>query len=155
MQPKRQTLARHFTVAGIVARTTNQTEQDPQTARLGALWGRFFAEGISGKIPNRLPDGRMYGVYSAYESDHSGAFDVTVGAAVAAPAGAPWHEVQIRAGDYLVFSAKGPMPQAVIQTWGVIWQFFQDHPDIQRSYATDFEAYDGADEAAIHIGIKA
>jgi len=47
------------------------------------------------------------------------------------------------------------MPQVVIDTWGAIWQFFQGHPWIQRSYATDFEAYQGPDEVAIHIGIKA
>ena len=98
----------------------------------------------------------MYGVYSAYESDYTGAFDVTVGATVAeAGNSGPWHTVKIQPGEYLVFAAKGAMPLAVIQTWGAVWQFFQDHPDIQRSYVTDFEAYHGPDEVAIHIGIRA
>lgn len=156
MQPTRQTLAAAFLVSGIMVRTTNQDEQDPHTARLAGHWGRFFAGGLFEKIPGRLPDPGMYGVYSAYESDHAGAFDVTAGAAVFEPAaGASWHTVKIQPGEYLVFTAKGAMPQVVIQTWGAIWQFFQAHPGIQRSYATDFEAYKGPDEVAIHIGIKA
>ncbi|UUZ65370.1 GyrI-like domain-containing protein [Polaromonas sp. P1(28)-13] len=154
MQPTRQTLAAAFPVSGITVRTTNQSERDPQTAKLAAHWGRFFVEGLFDKIPGRLPDSGMYGVYSAYESDHTGAFDVTAGAAVSAlGASAPWRGVEIQAGKYLVFTAKGAMPQVVVQTWGVIWQFFQDHPEIQRSYATDFEAYHGPDEVAVHIGI--
>lgn len=155
MQPTRQTLAAAFTVAGIAVRTTNRAEQVPQTGKLAALWGRFFAEGLFEKISNRLPDSGMYGVYSAYESDYTGAFDVTAGVAVSAHPSAPWRHVEIQAGEYLVFAARGAMPQVVLQTWGVIWQFFQDHPDIQRSYATDFEAYHGSNEVAIHIGIKA
>ncbi|MFI5443860.1 GyrI-like domain-containing protein [Polaromonas sp. UC242_47] len=156
MQPTRHTLATSFPVTGLMVRTTNRAEQDPGTAKLGALWGRIFAEGLAGKIPGRLPDAGMYGVYSAYASDHSGAYDVTAGVAVAAPAAsAPWHNVSIQAGDYLVFMAQGAMPQAVIDTWGGIWQFFQDHPEIARSYATDFEAYHGADKVAIHIGVQA
>jgi predicted transcriptional regulator YdeE len=156
MQPTRKTLDTAFLVSGIMVRTTNHDEQDPHTARLAGHWGRFFAEGLFEKIPGRLPDAGMYGVYSAYESDHTGAFDVTAGAAVSAPAAGPgWHTVEIQPGDYLVFTAKGAMPQVVIQTWGAIWQFFQTHPGIQRSYATDFEAYQGPDEVAIHIGIQA
>lgn len=156
MQPTRHTLATSFPVAGLMVRTTNRAEQDPGTAKLGALWGRFFTEGLADQIPSHLSEAGLYGVYSAYASDHSGAYDVTAGVAVATPGGSsPWHHVTIQAGDYLVFTAKGAMPQAVIETWGGIWQFFQDHPEIARSYATDFEVYHGADEVAIHIGVQA
>ena len=155
MQVTRQTIAAAFPVSGITVRTTNQSEQDPGSAKLAAHWGRFFAEELFDKIPGRLLESGMYGVYSAYESDHTGAFDVTAGAAVSATgAAAPWHTVEIQPGEYLVFKAKGAMPQVVIQTWGAVWQFFQDHPEVQRSYVTDFEAYLGPDEVAIHIGIK-
>ena len=80
-----------------------------------------------------------------------GAFDVTAGVA-SSPTNC---QLMLHAGEYLVFSATGPMPQTVLQTWGVVWQYFQSHPDTKRSYATDFEVYLGTDAVEIHIGIQA
>jgi predicted transcriptional regulator YdeE len=98
----------------------------------------------------RLPDPPVYVVYSGYESDYMGAFDVTAGVATTQPEG----ELALQAGEYLVFSATGPRPQTVLQTWGVVWQYFQSNPAIKRSHATDFEAYLGTDKVEIHIGIE-
>lgn len=75
---------------------------------------------------------------------------MTAGVAVLTPIG----QLALQAGEYLVFSATGPMPQTVLQTWGVVWQYFQSNPSVQRSYGTDFEVYSGADTVAIHIGVK-
>jgi predicted transcriptional regulator YdeE len=47
------------------------------------------------------------------------------------------------------------MPDCVIQTWGLIWAYFQDNPQVRRAFATDFEVYTGADSVAIYIGIEA
>ena len=63
--------------------------------------------------------------------------------------------VDIEPGDYLVFTGEGEMPQMVIDTWGEIWRYFAANPQVQRRFATDFEAYDGPDQVAIHIGIVA
>jgi predicted transcriptional regulator YdeE len=79
-----------------------------------------------------------------------GAFDVTAGVATSKPES----PLALQAGDYLVFSATGPMPQTVLQTWGQVWQYFQTNTGVQRSYATDFEAYLGTDKVEIHIGVK-
>jgi hypothetical protein len=47
------------------------------------------------------------------------------------------------------------MPQAVIDAWVQVWQHFgQPRKDVERVYATDFEQYVGADEVAVHIGIR-
>ncbi len=139
-----------FHVAGLTVRTTNHDESDRATARLGKLWGRFFDEETYASTPHRSGDKRIFGVYSNYESDAQGAFDVTAGVAVAPGAGC----VAIEAGEYLVFSARGPMPQLVIGAWQRIWQYFEAHPEIVRRYRSDFEAYDGPDAVAIHIGIS-
>ncbi|TPG73905.1 AraC family transcriptional regulator [Pseudomonas arsenicoxydans] len=56
----------------------------------------------------------MVGVYSAYESDASGAYEVTAGVSVSTP-NPEFENVEIQAGKYLVFEARGPMPSAVIQ----------------------------------------
>jgi len=147
-QPQRQRLDA-FRVAGLTARTSNRDESDPEAARIGELWGRFFGERIYEKLPQRADDARLYGVYSAYESDAAGAFDITAGVAVhSGPA-----TVRIEGGDYLVFTGQGEMPQMVLAVWQAIWQYFETHPEIRRRYLSDFEAYSGPDQVAIHIGI--
>jgi predicted transcriptional regulator YdeE len=148
-QPQRQRLAA-FNVAGLTARTTNRAESDPQASRIGVLWNRFFGERIYEKLPQRVDDQRLFGVYSAYEADAHGAFDVTTGVAVA---GGP-STVRIEGGDYLVFTGQGQMPQMVLAVWQTIWQYFDAHPEIRRRYKSDFEAYSGPEEVAIHIGIQ-
>jgi predicted transcriptional regulator YdeE len=141
-----------FSVTGFQARTTNAAEQNPQTGKIGGLWQRFFGS------PLFQPTAGVVGVYSQYESDAMGAFDVTAGAPsdVIATGTAPANTqtVQIQAGQYLVFRGKGAMPQAVMDAWGQIWQHFgQPRTDVARVYRTDFEQYIGADEVAIHVGV--
>jgi predicted transcriptional regulator YdeE len=149
MEPQLQRLE-SFNVAGVTARTTNRDESDPQVAQIGTLWNRFFDERIYEKTPHRMNDMRLFGVYSAYEADARGAFDITTGVAVS---GGP-STVRIEGGDYLVFTGRGEMPQMVLSVWKSIWQYFDDHPGIVRCYRSDFEAYSGPDQVAIHIGIE-
>ena len=137
-----------FSVAGLTTRTCNKDERDPRSARIGKLWGRFFDE-CAYEAPHRVGDMRLYGVYSGYEAGDSGAFDITAGVAVSGdPA-----TVRIEAGDYLVFSGEGEMPQLVLALWQSIWQYFEDHPDVRRTYRSDFESYGGPDQVDIHIGV--
>lgn len=139
-----------FRVAGLAVRTTNREENDPATARIGALWGRFFGEQTYASTPDRTGDTRIFSVYSDYESDAHGAFDVTAGVAVSRGDGS----VAVEDGDYLVFTGQGEMPHMVIATWQRIWQYFEAHPEIVRRYRSDFEAYEGPDKVAIHIGVS-
>jgi predicted transcriptional regulator YdeE len=148
MEPVRQPQAA-FHVAGLTVRTTNRDESDPSSGRLAALWTRFFDQEIYASTPHRNADKRLFGVYSGYESDAHGAFDVTAGVSVAEGTGS----VAIEAGDYLVFTARGEMPRLVIDAWQRVWDHFEAHPEIVRRYRSDFEAYDGPDAVAIHIGV--
>lgn len=144
-----------FRVAGITVRTRNSDEMNPETSRIGGLWDRFFSESWEHKLPRPGADGRIFGVYSAYESNEHGAFDVTAG--VAAPEGSEVvggaSTIAVEAGHYLVFHGQGSMPQMVIDAWGEVWRYFGENPQIQRRFTTDFEAYAGPDRVAIHIGI--
>ena len=150
MQPTRQTLTQTIAIAGITVRTTNAAEFNPATAKIAGLWGRFFSEDLFNKLPGKLADSPVYGVYSNYESDYMGAFDVTAGVASSQNDG----QLALQAGEYLVFKGAGLMPQTVLQAWGIVWQYFQSNPDVKRSYATDYEAYLGTDTVEIHIGIQ-
>ncbi|KNH27968.1 transcriptional regulator [Pseudomonas syringae] len=142
-----------FCVSGLQVRTLNAAEQQPDTARIGPMWEQFFVEDVFDKIAHKQPDSFMYGVYSNYESDASGHFDVTAGAAVTASS-ENFAQIQVEGGDYLVFSAKGPMPDSVIQTWGLVWAYFEDNPQVRRKFATDFEVYTGPESVGVYIGIQ-
>ena len=41
----------------------------------------------------------------------------------------------------------------VLAVWETIWHYFDAHPEIKRRYQSDFEAYSGPDQVAIHIGV--
>ncbi len=134
-------------IHGLKVRTTNEKEMNPETAQIGGLWGAFFE-----KIMPHVPEGTAgYGVYTNYESDAMGAFDVLAGTEVEI---AELETVTLQSGKYLCFEAKGELPQAVIETWGEIWKYFTavDCPD-KRAFDTDFEYYLSESEAEIYIGI--
>ena len=143
MQPKLVTrpAAR---VIGLEARTTNALEADPSTARIPRLWQRFFSEHVPEQIPNRAGSGAWMAVYTHYESDATGEYSLVLGAEVTSfdeiPDGLT--RVAIPASRYLLFSAQGLMPQAVIETWSRIWSHFSQESEYQRAYTADFELYD-------------
>ncbi|BBP70592.1 transcriptional regulator [Pseudomonas sp. Seg1] len=151
MDLKRQQIE-SFTVSGVRVRTTNAAEHTPDTAKIGPMWGEFFSKGLAEEIPGKQTGSPVYGVYSAYESDASGQFDVTAGVAVNNPAEG-FESIVIEDGDYLVFEAQGPLPDAVISTWGKVWSFFESNPQIQRRFVTDFEAYTGPESVSVYIGV--
>ncbi|MCU1761579.1 GyrI-like domain-containing protein [Pseudomonas sp. 14P_8.1_Bac3] len=141
-----------FSVAGLKVRTFNHAEQSAESAKIGPMWGRFYSEGLAARIGSGPPASAIYGVYSGYESDASGAFDVTAGVAVvtAVPG---FQTVRVEGGEYLVFESTGPMPDVIVQTWQRIWSYFEANPQIKRRFVTDFEAYTGPDAVAVHIGL--
>ena len=62
--------------------------------------------------------------------------------------------IAIDGGTYLIFTAQSDAVEHIIQTWQTIWAYFEQHPEVQRAYRTDFEAYLGAGRASIYIGIQ-
>jgi len=136
------------TISGLKVRTTNEAEMNPQTAKIGQMWGEFFE-----KIAPTLDENRsVYGVYTNYESDAFGEFDVIAGSDMK---NEELETVTIKEGNYLCFQAKGEMPQAVIETWGKIWAYFSDENCREkRVFKSDFELYLGQDEAEIYIGVE-
>ncbi len=137
------------TINGLKIRTKNTAEINPDTQKIAPLWERFFEE----IVPTVSTGTFMYGVYSNYESDASGEFDVLAGVE-GLEEGEGMDSVTIEAGRYLKFSVKGEMPQAIIDAWGKIWVYFEDPSiDERRAYETDFEVYKSAYEAEIYIGV--
>ncbi len=138
------------TITGLKVRTNNEDEMNPKIAKIGALWQNFF-EHIMPTLGETPPP--LYGVYTHYESDAHGEFDLFVGAKEVEKSDGR-ESVTLEEGTYLCFRAKGELPQAVIDTWGKIWNYFSDEKcQEKRAYKTDFEKYISQDEAEIYIGI--
>ncbi len=138
-----------FQVAGLSVRTTNAQEMQTGTAKIGALWGNFFAQ----LMPSLPASAINYGIYSDYESDYTGEFKVLAGSDALAD-NADLDSCQILAGNYLVFTKQGNMPQAVIDAWGAVWSYFAT-PNCphQRAYRTDFEKYIGGDLVEVYFWV--
>ncbi|MES2529430.1 MAG: effector binding domain-containing protein [Pseudomonadota bacterium] len=148
MDPLRQHV-NAFAIAGPSVRTTNADEASSASGRIPGLWARFFRDNVMSLTPHReTADLRNFGVYSGYEADAHGAFDVTAGVAVTEGG-----NVEVEAGEYLVFETHGLMPQAVLGAWTAAWQYFEAHPEIQRRYVSDFEAYSSPVDVAVYVGV--
>lgn len=142
-----------FQVAGLPIRTNNATEQTP-SGKISALWSDFFAQDLFG-IDERIAGSPVYGVYTHYESDHMGDFDVIAGVKVTAAPTTHLQTVTIAAGDYLVFETKGEMPQRIIDGWMAVWRYFDhDAAPYQRLYTTDFEQMINDDDIKIFIAVQ-
>lgn len=138
-----------FVVSGISVRTKNEKEMDPATGKIGPLWQEFFvASSKMEQSPNEA-----YGVYSGYESDWSGDYDVTAGIVGDIPAEDAC-EITVLAGSYICFEKKGAMPESALLLWQEIWDYFGKEGAEKRMYVTDFEKYTGLDSVQIFIGVQ-
>lgn len=143
-------------IIGISVETTNQNGKAIED--LGKLWGKFYAENIIGKIPNKVSE-EVYSVYTDYESDYNGKYTTIIGMAISTldeiPDGLIGRTFEVQ--DFKKFIAKGEMPDAVGKTWKEIWD--QD-AELNRSYIYDYEVYGSrsqngeTSEVDIYIGIK-
>jgi predicted transcriptional regulator YdeE len=126
-----------FKIIGIAIRTTNKNNQS--AADIGKLWGQFYAENLMDKIPNKLSDD-VYSIYTDYKSDYTDEYTTIIGMRVASLDIIPKGLVgrQFPSGSFKKFIAKGPMPQAVIDTWMDIWK---RDKELKRKYSYDFEVY--------------
>jgi predicted transcriptional regulator YdeE len=139
-------------VTGISTRTNNADEMSAAKGRIASIWSRFEQE-----IAPQLSEGnRVFGVYSEYESDHSGDFSVLAGTDQQnLDTEADFVSRTIPAGRYLVFNAEGELPMAIINAWQRVWSYFQQ-PDCphERLYTTDFEHYSEKSGCYLYIAVK-
>ena len=129
-------------VIGIETRTTRQREADPATAAIPVLWRRFHQEALDGRSPNRAGTATTCAVYTDYEGELRGGYRCVVGAEVTSPDEVPAGMVAVTlpAGDYLVFAARGPMPDALVAAWQRIAEFFERDP-VRRAWTADLEVH--------------
>lgn len=141
---------------GVSVRTRNVDEGDSATARIPRLWQRFYDDAIAAQIPERQDEAVAYGVYFDYAGDRHNEYSVLAGCAVEVSARRDGlHVVSAAHAEYLVFSANGAMPHAIVDTWTRIWKYFDAAPPYRRAFTVDFERYDltNAERAEIYIAV--
>ncbi|WP_025146820.1 GyrI-like domain-containing protein [Pedobacter jeongneungensis] len=149
-------MTKAFKIIGIATRTTNQNNQSAED--LGKLWSQFYTEGIFDKIPNKVSND-IITIYTDYVSNYTDAYTTIIGVPVSAldqiPDGMIGREFE--AENFQKFTAKGAMPNAVVNTWMDIWN---RDVELNRKYTYDLEIYgeksqDGENaEVEIFIAIK-
>lgn len=139
-------------VAGIGIRTNNN---DPAMyENIGALWQKFFMEGVYASIPNKA-DNHTIGLYHNYESDFKGDYDMNVCCEVNDEKNIPdgLQMVKIPKGKYAKFNLKGNMNTIVGQFWQELWCM-----NLERAYTYDYEEYLNSDpensEINVYIALK-
>ncbi len=70
-----------FTVIGATVRTTNADEMSGNSGRIGPLWNQFMHGGDKA-IPGVIDQDTTYAIYANYESNATGAYDLTLGKSV-------------------------------------------------------------------------
>jgi predicted transcriptional regulator YdeE len=127
-----------FKIIGISVRTTNKDNQSAKD--IAELWGRFYGENLLQKIPNQLSQ-NVYSIYTDYKSNFTDEYLTIIGLRVSSldniPAGLVGREFGPE--DFEIFTARGEMPKAIIDTWISIWQ---QGEKLQRKYSYDLEVYD-------------
>jgi predicted transcriptional regulator YdeE len=142
-------------VAGIKVRTTHRIEAVAQTAKIPALWRRFFVDKLGDQIPDRLPDPAVRAVYSEYEREDSGPFSVVLGHQVTTLEHVPMgmSGVWLLPGRYLRFDVAGQPFEHPADAWQEIRRYFSLSHEYERAYTADYEIH-GADGVAIYVSIK-
>ncbi|HEA16163.1 MAG: GyrI-like domain-containing protein [Pseudoalteromonas prydzensis] len=137
-------------LTGLKVRTCNANEMNSGTAKIAELW-QAFGEKYTAKLTK---NSHIYGVYTNYESDVTGDFDVIACCDDLSIKVTNSVQCNTVTGRYLVFTGEGEMPDAIIDLWGEIWQYFSsDDCAHTRTYTSDFEYYKGANEVEIAIAI--
>ena len=138
---------------GITARTRNEDEKSRATAKIPGLWQTFHEE-IYEKVLKGTP---VYGVYTGYESDYTGYFDVSAAVEKSNDSGhrANIQVITLQKGQYLKFTPKTTGENQVRELWEQVWTFFSDEQQgLARTYTTDYEVYYPNKEIELYIAIK-
>ncbi len=122
-------------IAGLRARTKNSDVDMPLT--IARLWHDFTAGGIHLSIPHQQGE-LLYSLYTNYESDESGEYDMVACCEVTTHEGLPEdiYTQVVPAGTYAKFVVRGHDPNMMLKFWHELSQM-----NILRKYTCDYEVY--------------
>ena len=136
-------------VAGICARTNNMSPD--MKAVIGALWHKFYGEGIYDAIPGKV-SGKALGIYTEYAGSETDDYTIMTGCEIAEEVTGdipPQLTVKIiPAGKYAKFVVKGDLHEEIGKFWEELCQM-----DLKRAFTADFEEYQSSDDANMEIHV--
>ncbi|MFT3704825.1 MAG: effector binding domain-containing protein [Agriterribacter sp.] len=112
-----------FTIAGLALQNPTSNVAGQSSLDCLELFKTFQSGGYGNNIVGKIGD-ELYGVYYKYHGDSSQPFLYMVGVHVdeTAVVHPPLSRVQIPAGIYLKWTAKGTLPECVTDIWKAIWK---------------------------------
>lgn len=155
MEPKLR-IIESFIVEGLKTRTSNQAELNILTSKIPTLWTNFSTEVYTPLILNNDSSKiEVYGVYFNFDKEPNGYYDLVAGIKELDNSQHKLQNIEIKHGDYLVFTSEGQIPQAVISCWMKVWKYFSNESvQYERLFQTDFEKYLSANKVEIHVGVR-
>ena len=99
--------------------------------------------GGAGKSIAGAIDETIYSLYTHYESDHHGAYNVILSKSVKPETQAPAGMIakHIPAATYLVFPAESRAPESIVAAWQSVYCYFDEPGAPKRAFTIDFERY--------------
>lgn len=130
---------------GIQVRTHYQSELSPLTSKIGPCIQRYWQERIADQLVNRKNPGRLFAVYTNYESDQAGGYTYFLGEEVSSVDNVPegFSAIKLPEGNYSLFTTQpAPLPHVILDAWYNIWQMTAEELGGMRRFHSDFEIYD-------------
>lgn len=145
-----------FKVEGVCCRTSNLEELNILTAKIPNLWADFSGSVYSSRVVRKgIVTPEVFGVYYDFDSDVNSKYTLMAGIKEQDDSNGRLRTVEVESGEYLVFTRKGQMPQAVVSAWFDIWEYFKDSDvEYERLYKTDFERYLSSEHVEVYVGVK-
>jgi predicted transcriptional regulator YdeE len=142
-------------VAGVKLRTTHRIEAVAQTAKIPALWRRFFVDKVGDQIPDRLPDAAVLAIYSDYDRDDSGPYSFLIGHRVRTLEQMPtgMSGIWLLPARYLQFETGSRPYDYPAGAWEEIRQFFALTHEYERTFEADYEIH-RPEVVTIYVSIK-
>jgi predicted transcriptional regulator YdeE len=146
---------RSFSVIGLAINTNNKDEMSGSAGRLRHLWNNFLAE-TDHQLPGNPDRSTIYCVYTDYRGNENDEYKAVLGRSIDEELPEVPHSlsrVNIEGGEYLAFHALDRNPESVREAWSRVHQYFRDHTDRKRTFATDFDRY-GPNGVDVYVGVQ-
>ena len=106
---------------------------------------RYWLEGVANQLVNRVSPGRLFAVYTDYETNQMGGYTYFLGEEVSSFETVPegMSTLELPKGAYTrVTTQPAPLPQGVVDAWYNIAQMTAEDMGGDRRFHSDFEIYD-------------
>ena len=147
-----------FIVAGFSIHTS--LEDDRAAKDIPILWETFFKNKLYEKIAGVINPDVFYGVYSDLDFNNNFTFAICYEINNLKDIPTDMYQNIIAPGNYAVFTAKGKMPEKLVNTWHYIYGNWLPNSKYERNHGIDFELYNNAfmqtdySEVDIYIPLK-